>query len=50
MVVGTNLVWKQTCQIYLWHVKNMDCTLAGFYIDFYHISNLLQIDLNTKAS
>jgi len=27
-VVGTKLAWKQTCQIYLWHDKNMECTLG----------------------
>jgi len=28
-VVGAKLTWKQTCQINLWHDKNMECTLVA---------------------
>jgi len=35
-MVGAKLAWKQTCQIYLWHDKNMECTLVHNWPTNYH--------------
>jgi len=36
-VVGTKLVWKQTCQINLRYDENMECTLAQTYPGIGHL-------------